>query len=174
MRHEGSVGETLGRILDPGALDACTGPHGRLAIEVPRSWEGDEIDVAVPPRVACARCEGGGCDACERRGGHRIPGEVEERTVRLRLPSTLGQGVVLRLVRPFEGAEAPWLEQLLIEARPGPRPSANVTRIPAPPPELALAHPTALTPLHDPRARRLAFALAALAAALLAALAAYR
>jgi hypothetical protein len=127
------MGEHLARIVDQEALESSAGPRGRHAIEVPSSWEGSEIDVAVPTRVACARCDGGGCDTCGRRGGHRIPGDIAERTLRVRLPQTLGEGVVLRVVDPFHarpdvGADAP-LEQLLLVMRRGCAASAGVTRV---------------------------------------------
>ncbi|UQA63748.1 hypothetical protein E8A73_021360 [Polyangium aurulentum] len=127
------MGEQLARIVDLEALESSAGPRGRHAIEVPSGWEGSEIDVAVPTRVACARCDGGGCDACGRRGGHRIPGDITARTLRVRLPQTLGDGVVLRFVDPFHaladvGDGAP-LAQLLLEMRRGSAASAGVTRV---------------------------------------------
>jgi len=170
------MGEELGRVLDPSALDACDKPRGRLAIEVPAAWAGAEIDVAIPSRVACARCDGGGCDGCARRGGHRIDGDQGARTIRVRLPETLESSVVIRLVRPLgpiaEGGSG--VEQLWLEARLGAGASAGVTlRL------LALAkatdgarRPLAREPLRSARAGAIVAASVALAALVALALAA--
>ncbi|WP_437965452.1 hypothetical protein WMF04_38325 [Sorangium sp. So ce260] len=128
----------LGQLIDREGLDASEGARGRLAIEVPAAWARDraDIEVTVPARVACARCDGGGCDSCARSGAHRAPAEVAARTLRLRLPRDLTGGVTLRLVRPF-GEHAP-LDQLLVELREGGAASPGVLRL-APPPSDALA-----------------------------------
>ncbi|WP_281313423.1 hypothetical protein [Polyangium sp. y55x31] len=122
----GSMGEALSRVLDPAALDACDKPRGRLVIEVPAGWAGAVIEVVIPARVACARCDGGGCDGCGRRGGHRVPGDPTARLVRVRLPSELEGGVVLRILRPF-GEDGAGIAQLHLEARAGAAASAGVT-----------------------------------------------
>ncbi|MDC3954897.1 hypothetical protein [Polyangium jinanense] len=120
------MGEALSRVLDPAALDACDKPRGRLVIEVPRGWAGAVIEVVIPARVACARCDGGGCDGCGRRGGHRVPGDPTTRRVRVRLPSELESGVVLRILRPF-GEDGAGIAQLHLEARAGAAASEGVT-----------------------------------------------
>ena len=40
------------------------------SIEVPENWfwVGATLQIALPRLLSCARCDGGGCDACERRG----------------------------------------------------------------------------------------------------------
>lgn len=119
------MGEALSRILDPSALDACDKPRGRLVIEVPAHFAGAEIDIVLPPRVTCARCDGGGCDGCGRRGGHRLSGEPEARVVRVTLPLALEGGALLRIVRPLEGEAA--IHQLLVEARLAENASPSVT-----------------------------------------------
>jgi hypothetical protein len=157
----------LGQVVDREGLAACRGALGRLRIAVPAAWsdEGAEIEIAAPGRVACARCDGGGCDGCGRSGAHRIPGEPGARTLRLRLPGSVdpGAAVVLRVARPFD--EAPSLEQLLVEVTAGAEPSPGVTRVPP-----AVDSPAGARPL---RAVTVATVIAAVLA-LLAALAASR
>ncbi|WP_438015258.1 hypothetical protein WMF18_30845 [Sorangium sp. So ce315] len=130
----------LGQLVDREDLDASGGPRGRLSIAVPAAWTrgGADIEFAVPARVSCARCDGGGCDGCARSGAHRAPAELAARTLRLRLPADLTGGATFRLVRPF-GEHAP-LDQLLVEVRADSEASPGVRRI-APPPPSALARP---------------------------------
>ncbi|WP_434042517.1 MULTISPECIES: hypothetical protein [Sorangium] len=130
----------LGQLIDRDDLDASDGSRGRLSIAVPAAWTrgGADIEIAVPARVTCARCDGGGCDGCARSGAHRAPAELAARTLRLRLPADLTGGATLRLVRPF-GEHAP-LDQLLIDIRADSAASPGV-RCVAPPPSDALARP---------------------------------
>ena len=125
------MGEALSRILDPSALDACDKPRGRLVIDVPSSFAGAEIEVTIPSRVVCARCDGGGCDGCGKRGGHRIPGPKEERVIRVVLPLSLTGNVLLRVVRPLNrrplNLDEDGIEQLLIETNLADEASASVT-----------------------------------------------
>ncbi len=119
----------LGQVVDPTALDISSGPRARLPIELPASWmeAGADLELTIPARLPCARCDGGGCDACGRSGVLRAPMDIAARAMRLRVPAGSGKGVVLRLVQPF-GDAAP-IEQLLIEVRPGSAPSQGVRRI---------------------------------------------
>ncbi|XXY52994.1 hypothetical protein WME91_17860 [Sorangium sp. So ce269] len=128
----------LGQLIDREDLDASDGARGRLSITVPTAWArgGADIEIAVPARVTCARCDGGGCDSCARSGAHRAPEEVAARTLRLRLPPDLTGCVTLRLVRPF-GEHAP-LDQLLVDVRADSAASPGV-RCVAPPPSDTLA-----------------------------------
>jgi hypothetical protein len=131
------MAQALGRVVNPSALDECSEPRGRHAIEIPAEWIGAEILVAVPARVVCARCDGGGCDGCHRRGGHRLEGDEDARAVRVQLPRAIHEVVVLRLVYPFGDVEGS-IRQLHLEARVGLRASSGVvlcalaTREPAP------------------------------------------
>lgn len=119
---------TLGRVLDPEELDDAEGPRGKLAVDVPQEWmaAGDAIEIVIPRRVACARCDGGGCDECSRSGALRIEGDDDARTVRLSLPE---EPAAVRLVRPL-GEDAN-LEQLVVELRACPEASAYVRRVPS-------------------------------------------
>lgn len=118
----------LGRLLDPGALAACSGARGKLCIEVPAAWLADAVELVVtaPARIVCARCDGGGCDGCGRSGALRGPAEGADRTISVHLPEGAGDGAALRIVRPF-GAAAP-IEQILVEVRPAARASVGVKR----------------------------------------------
>lgn len=119
------MAQALGRVVNSSALDACGRSRGRHTIEVPKAWVGAEIMVAIPSRVVCARCDGGGCDGCGRRGGHRIEGDVSARSLRVKLPHSIDNAVVLRLVKPFGDADGA-IAQLHLEARIGPGASSGV------------------------------------------------
>jgi hypothetical protein len=112
------MAQALGRVVDSSALDACGEPRGKHSIEIPIEWIGAEILVAVPARIVCARCDGGGCDGCRRSGGLRIEGEEQARAIRVKLPIVMNGAVVLRLVRPFGHADG-CIAQLHLETRVG-------------------------------------------------------
>jgi hypothetical protein len=119
----------LGRVLDPGAINALTGPSGRFEVRVPEAWAGHAIQVVVPVRVECSRCDGGGCDACARSGAIKLDPAAARRVLIASLPSDIGSGVALRLVHPF-GEEGP-LEILILELYPAPAPDPNVSLVPS-------------------------------------------
>jgi hypothetical protein len=154
------MAQALGRVVDSSALDTCAEPRGRHAIEIPEAWIGAEILVSIPSRIVCARCDGGGCDGCSRRGGHRIQGDEHARSVRVKLPHAMDHAIVLRLVRPFGHTDGS-IAQLHLETRIGPDASAGVAlcvlaaRDVAPP--LARTYPT-------PNARHAAWLIAAVLA----------
>jgi hypothetical protein len=124
---EGMNKREIGRVLDPEALALSSAPCAKLSVTVPEAWaaEGSEIVVTAPAQLVCARCDGGGCDACDRSGALRAPPEPERRVVRLRVPAASG-GVAIRLSEPF-GPECP-IGQLIVAIRPGLAPSAGVVR----------------------------------------------
>jgi hypothetical protein len=119
----------LGRLLDPNELDRAEGRRGRLMIDVLPEWLacGDTVELIAPTRLVCARCEGGGCDACERSGALRLSGDEAARTIRCTLPRTASPRVLLRLVRPL--GDAADLEQLSLELRWATEPSAGCRRV---------------------------------------------
>jgi len=119
------MAQALGRVVNVAALDECSEPRGRHAIEVPVEWVGAEISVSVPARLVCARCDGGGCDGCNRRGGFRVDGDDQARAVRVQLPLVMRETVVLRIVHPFGAAEGA-IRQLHLEARVGLQASSGV------------------------------------------------
>jgi hypothetical protein len=122
----------LGQIFDP-EREAPTGPRGRLTLEVLSEWleQGATVELTMPRRVACAACDGGGCDGCSRSGAHKLEGD--ERTLRLTLPRTESERVLVRLVEPL-GAEA-GLAELTVEIRVASAPSHDARRI-----ETAIVH----------------------------------
>jgi hypothetical protein len=131
------VGNSLGRVLDPQALDACAGPRARLRVDVPASWlaEGAVLQITAPSRLTCARCDGGGCDACDRSGALRSPADPEARLVTATLSGAdhdADRAVVVRVPRPF-GADH-GIHQLLVEIRVAAVSSSFVTRVAPPPP----------------------------------------
>ena len=110
----------LGNVLERDDPSVETGPRGRLIVDVLDAWlvAGTVLEIVLPARLACARCEGGGCDACGRSGAIRIDRGEHDRTVRVTL-SESARG--LRLVRPL-GPDA-GLDQLILELRPAAVPS---------------------------------------------------
>lgn len=134
------MGESeLGRVLDPRALDEGTGARGRVRFEVPAAWldAGCRIEILLPRRLPCARCDSGGCDACGKSGALRAPDDEAQRRLAITLPDDCGDAVALRLVDPFGTG---LIEQLILEIRVGVA-SPGVTRIPDPPAPLALTTP---------------------------------
>jgi hypothetical protein len=123
------MGPELGRVADPEALAADRGPCARLGVVVPVAWSeaGGQIEVVAPKRLACARCDGGGCDGCGRSGALRAPDDERGRALRVTLPKRAPGAVVVRIAHPF-GERSP-IAQLLLEIRPGPEPSPNVTSL---------------------------------------------
>ncbi len=126
---------SLGRVVDPCALDAGAGPRARLCVEVPASWlaEGADLAITAPARLACARCDGGGCDTCERSGALRAPADAAARLVHASVsPAGAQLRIALRILHPFGPDHG--IEQLLIELRVAGAPSACVARIEPPAP----------------------------------------
>jgi hypothetical protein len=152
----------LGRVLDPRALDEGAGARGRIRVEVPAAWltAGCRLEILAPRRLCCARCDGGGCDACGKSGVLRAPDAADDRRLEITLPGTHHDAVALRLADPFGGG---LVEQLIVEIHPGVA-SPGVTRIPDPPP------PPDLAPLAGLPWRGFMVAAIATAAAILAAL----
>ncbi len=158
----------LARVTDPDALQAAQGPRAQLSIQVPQRWfaTGVELELVAPKRLACQRCEGGGCDSCHRTGVWRTPPEEMCRTLRLHLPVCQRGGVTLRLVAPFEDSE---IDQLFVNIRSGDNPSKGVRRLPS---LSATVSPSSATVRSLPPGRVL-WLLAAAAMAAAAALAAW-
>ena len=106
----------LARVLDPASLDASEA--GRFALDVLPEWldKQETIAFVVPRRVTCARCDGGGCDACARSGAFRVEGDDAARTLHLTLPAA---PAVVRM--PFAQPAI-----LLVELRPASAPTAQV------------------------------------------------
>ncbi len=93
------MGQVLGKVTK--AVDVERGPDVLHRISVPAGWlsEGATIDVELPRHLSCARCEGGGCDSCQRSGAltlrerDELPGVVS-----VTLPVSVEAGdIVLRI-----------------------------------------------------------------------------
>lgn len=149
--------QALGRVLQKDELDGPRGPDGRHRVTVPRAWlvEARWIELELPRMLECARCDGGGCDGCERSGAVTTRGRKElPELVELKLPAA-AQAVTVRLPRrgglPPDATPALARGSLLLVVAPGDRASDGVRELerdvapvaasPAPP----LA-PYALTP----------------------------
>ncbi|MEM6788962.1 MAG: hypothetical protein AAF715_15685 [Myxococcota bacterium] len=135
----------LAQVLDPRARDACAGPRAVLALDIDLAWlqdAGRVVEVRVPRRLPCARCEGGGCDGCGRSGVVRAPENEARRGLRVTLPTTRpgprSSVVVLRIERPFgPGSE---IAQLLLRLKPSDASDPRLSRVAAtavPPPGAA-------------------------------------
>lgn len=88
-------------------VDEPRGPDVLHNVEVPMEWleEGASISIGLPRLLTCARCEGGGCDVCGRKGAFeqtradgpvvvslpRQPGATPS-ALRLRLPGYGARG----------------------------------------------------------------------------------
>jgi len=87
------------------SLSEARGPDVVHSIGVPLPWleRGETIELEVPRNLSCAKCEGGGCDACDRAGAlslRRKQDPVE--TVQVSLPerptdADSGASIVLRI-----------------------------------------------------------------------------
>lgn len=72
------VSEVLARVTTR-TLDAPRGPDVVHRIRVPQAWfeAGDVVEFELPRNLACAACNGGGCDVCERAGAITLRGRQE-------------------------------------------------------------------------------------------------
>lgn len=70
-------------------LDEPRGPDVAHSIRVPEAWlsRGETIELELPRQLNCARCQGGGCDQCQRAGAVRLrQADEPPETVRVTLP----------------------------------------------------------------------------------------
>ena len=109
------------------------------SIEVPAAWfeRGATLQISLPRLLSCARCDGGGCDVCERSGGVtlRQRGEPAD-LVQVSLPAERHETFVIRL--PERGGLPPVESglprgHLLLRVEPSAEADASVT--------LAVRHP---------------------------------
>lgn len=86
-------------------LDEPRGPDVLHAIEVPMEWleEGASVSILLPRLLSCARCEGGGCDVCGRKGAFELAASDEPIMVSLPRHSPASPSA-LRLRLPGYGA----------------------------------------------------------------------
>ena len=116
----------LARVLDPAALDVLDGRSACVDIVVPDGWvaDGSQVEFTLPLRVTCARCDGGGCDSCDRSGAFRLSEASADRCVTLVVPPKVPSK--LRLAEPLADGT---LALLQVGVRAGPEPSRGLKRI---------------------------------------------
>jgi hypothetical protein len=104
--REGPPKNALGTVVDRDAVAGAEGAHVSLSIVVLPRWAelGATVTVVAKERVVCARCDGGGCDGCEKSGAVRLPREAEARTFTLVLPAKMAAPSAVRVPRPFGDA----------------------------------------------------------------------
>jgi len=111
------------------------------SIEVPAAWfeVGATLQISLPRLLSCARCDGGGCDVCGRRGAFdQTTGIANEVAVVLPVQPR-GSSTAVRLRLPALGARAPaetelppghlLLTVLPHRAEPGWAPAASVVAL---------------------------------------------
>ncbi len=125
------MGEVLGNVLEP--VSAKRGPDVALKLTAPPAWlrRGQQLVVELPRRLSCARCEGGGCDACQRRGAFtlREAGAAQETVVLTLSQDVEGSAIQIRV--PDRGAPGPTDEppgQLIVTLSAGDVPSGGLSR----------------------------------------------
>lgn len=103
MPSDEPTDNSLGRVVDRDELERASGAWIRVDVGVPPAWalDGASVQIEVPARVPCARCDGGGCDGCGRSGAIRLSSEPRDRTFELTLPSSLEREVTVRITKPF-------------------------------------------------------------------------
>ena len=122
-----SGAKPLAKVADPQALDRCDGAHAAYEIVVPGAWlvDGGGLEIELPRLLSCARCDGGGCDRCQRSGALRMDGP--ERTVEVHLPSSSSKSAVkLRLARPLDDDR---IAQLILTIKLGDVVTNGVSRV---------------------------------------------
>ena len=142
------MSEVLARVTTR-TLDVPRGPDVVHRIRVPRAWleAGEVVEFELPRNLACAACEGGGCDLCERAGAITLRGRGElpellrvTLPVRARESSGEVRGVVIRIpeqggLPPEHGEVLPrGLLLLRVELAEAPDPGVSRVLPTAPPP----------------------------------------
>jgi len=142
------VSEVLARVTTR-TLDVPRGPDVVHRIRVPRAWleAGEVVEFELPRNLACAACEGGGCDICERAGAITLRGRAElPELLRVTLPARPREsngevrGVVIRIpeqggLPPEHGEVLPrGLLLLRVELAEAPDPGVSRVLPTAPPP----------------------------------------
>ncbi len=125
--------QELARVANPEAL--AKEPDARICVQIARAWVSADapldLVITAPRRLSCARCEGGGCDACARSGVLRAPEDEAARKVSARIPAATLQDLALRIPHPFGMEHA--IQQVIVEIRFAEEASPNVARVQARP-----------------------------------------
>lgn len=130
-------------------LDEPRGPDVLYTVEVPMEWleGGASVSIVLPRLLPCARCEGGGCDVCGRKGAFEVSSLEGPVVVSLPRQSAAAPSA-LRLRLPGYGARGDAtlpLGHLILTVVPrdaafGWAPAATVTKVEAPGAALAPMH----------------------------------
>src|SRR5256885_1157700 len=69
--------KVLGRVV--ASQDRPRGPDVQMSVGVPAEFirDGATLQIELPRNLACAACEGGGCDACGRAGAVSLRGRAD-------------------------------------------------------------------------------------------------
>jgi hypothetical protein len=89
-------------------LDQARGPDVVFSIVVSPRWFGHTVNVELPRNLNCARCEGGGCDDCQRGGAVSLRDRDDDtHSISVSLPVIDGVERDLRLRIPHQGGASP-------------------------------------------------------------------
>ena len=152
----------LARVFNKDAVAELPGGHAPFSITVSRDYAGELCEITAARSLRCAPCDGGGCDACARKGAFRLADEAELRVFSVQLPQSLEQSVRIRIPAPFGPTSEVALLFLHVELTDTASASVKVVQISAPAP-----NPTATSVPKSPQHWLLLIGLAALAAVLL-------
>jgi hypothetical protein len=160
------VSEVLARVTNR-TLDVPRGPDVLHRIRVPAAWleSGEVIEFELPRNLACAACEGGGCDTCQRAGAITLRGrdelaEILSVTLPRRKPDAEGEprSVVIRIPEqgglPPEHGDVLPRGLLLLRVEPAELADPGVTRMSRPAPRLSVRVRQSLHSLRIPESPR--------------------
>lgn len=73
------VAKILGKVTGSASYEVPRGADVSLRVVVPAAWfvEGRSIEVELLRNLTCARCSGGGCNACNQSGAITLRGRTE-------------------------------------------------------------------------------------------------
>jgi hypothetical protein len=91
----------LARVFNKDAVAELPGGHAQFSITVSSDYAGEHCEITAARSLRCVPCDGGGCDACARRGAFRLADEAELRVFSVQLPNPLQQSVRIRIPAPF-------------------------------------------------------------------------
>lgn len=119
----------LGRVTGEFAVER--GPDVEWKLQVPPAWltEGATIRLELPPRLPCAVCSGGGCDACGRSGALALGAAAEPLEVRLGSTGDSAQRIRLPHLGAPSGREGVPAGHLYLVVTSDGQPSPRVTRV---------------------------------------------
>ena len=151
----------LARVFNKDAVAELPGGHAQFSIAVSSDYAGELCEITAARSLRCAPCDGGGCDACARKGAFRLAEEAELRVFSVQLPQSLQQSVRIRIPAPFGPTSEVALLFLQVELADTASSSVKLVQTSAPAPT-----PMATTGPKSPQHWLILIGLAALAAVL--------